>query len=113
MGNIPGRLTGRYQSYDISTPNDIAPPIPPRRVNNYDSNTFSRTMNGNNGFNNSPKTNITSNGIFNNPNKEKSIHSSENKEFSRQSLAETSFNKIDNSNMRKNTSQDEVTDDDG
>ena len=28
MGNMPAKLTGRYQSYDINTPDQITPPIP-------------------------------------------------------------------------------------
>lgn len=31
MGNIPGKITGKYQSYDINTPSHSTPPIPTRK----------------------------------------------------------------------------------
>lgn len=30
MGNIPAKITGKYQSYDINTPSHLTPPIPVR-----------------------------------------------------------------------------------
>lgn len=34
MGNIPAKLTGKYQSYDISTPSQITPPMTLKRNSN-------------------------------------------------------------------------------
>lgn len=33
MGNIPAKLTGKYQSYDINTPAQVTPPITVRKSN--------------------------------------------------------------------------------
>ena len=35
MGNVPAKITGRYQSYDINTPDQLTPPMPQIRKNNY------------------------------------------------------------------------------
>lgn len=34
MGNLPAKVTGRYQSYDINTPHHMTPPMTIRRHNN-------------------------------------------------------------------------------
>lgn len=43
MGNLPAKVTGRYQSYDISTPSHVTPPMTIRR-------NVSETPNHNNNF---------------------------------------------------------------
>lgn len=35
MGNVPAKITGRYQSYDINTPDQLTPPMPQIKKNNY------------------------------------------------------------------------------
>lgn len=46
MGNLPAKVTGRYQSYDINTPRHVTPPMTIRRNNNENSN----NNNSNNSF---------------------------------------------------------------
>jgi len=31
MGNVPAKITGKYQSYDINTPNQLTPSMPQTR----------------------------------------------------------------------------------
>lgn len=43
MGNIPAKMTGKYQSYDINTPSHTTPPMTLRKQNSSDEHTTIQT----------------------------------------------------------------------
>lgn len=74
MGNVPAKITGKYQSYDINTPSYATPPMTLKKQQNYDHDANkrsddnssnqnineSRSMEANIQVNNSNKNNLMS-----------------------------------------------------